>query len=73
MLFLFRCDRNVSRQFWYRLMVTTEAEILHGEECDENNSCTLDCPEEKVQFPNVTRDGIVWQKVLVHTVELLAA
>lgn len=46
---------------------------IYDTECDENNSCMLDCPEEKVEFPNVTRDGIVWEKVLVQTVELLAA
>lgn len=71
MLFLFRCDRNASRQLWYRLMVTTQARI-YDKECDENNSCTLDCPENNVQFPSVTRDGIVWEKVLACTVELLA-
>lgn len=72
MLFLLRCDRNVSRQFWYRLTVTTQAGI-YDKECDENNSCELKCHNENVQFPNVTRDGVVWEKVLVHTVELLAA
>lgn len=53
-------------------MVIKEAGT-YDKECDENNSCKLDCPETNVQFPNVNRVGTVWEKVLVHTVELLAA